>query len=106
MNITKSYAGGPAVIAAVAAIAATSLSRPALADFIYQPVNPAFGGSPLMEDYLIGTAQIQNKFVNQNSGGGGGGGGAPDISFPPIVIDLGGGGSGEPAAGEPPAVSP
>jgi hypothetical protein len=54
----------------------------------YSPLNPAFGGNPNLSGFLLSTAQIQNKFVD--SGGGGGDAGVPDISFPPIVIDLGG----------------
>ncbi|MGL4727448.1 MAG: curli assembly protein CsgF [Bosea sp. (in: a-proteobacteria)] len=30
-------------------------------DLIYQPVNPAFGGSPLNKDFLMGTAEAQNR---------------------------------------------
>lgn len=60
-------------------------------DLVYQPIVPAFGGSPLYEDYLVGTAQIQNKHLPQGGGGGGGDGGIGDISFPDISIDLGGG---------------
>jgi hypothetical protein len=64
----------------------------AAADLVYTPVIPAFGGNPNNWDYLIGTAQIQNQHLPASDGGGGGG--APDISFPPIVIDLGGVGGG------------
>lgn len=69
-------------------------------DLIYRPVIPSFGGNPDIFNYLLGTAQIQNQFVPPS--GGGGGGGAPDITFPPIVIDLGG--VGAPAT--PPAPAP
>lgn len=62
-------------------------------ELVYQPVNPAFGGNPLNEDFLIGTAQIQNQFIPQQ---GGGGGGTPNIDFPDIDIDLGGIGGGAP----------
>lgn len=73
---------------------------PALAgELIYRPLNPGFGGNPLLEDYLIGTATIQNQFVGSGGGGGGGGGGAPVINFPPINIDLGGVGGGTPPTG-------
>lgn len=64
-------------------------------DLVYQPTIPGFGGNPDNWGYLLGTAQIQNQHVPQ--GGGGGGGGAPDITFPPIVIDLGGIGNPIPA---------
>jgi len=61
----------------------------AAGDLVYSPKIPAFGGSPLLDDYFISTAQIQNQFVE--SGGGGGGSSAPPvINFPPITIDLGG----------------
>lgn len=55
-------------------------------DLIYNPTNPAFGGFPGNFDFLVGTAQIQNKFAE----GGGGNGGPPVINFPPIDIDIGG----------------
>lgn len=77
------------------AIAICSLSMPGAAvaeNLIYRPVIPAFGGNPNNFDYLIGLAQIQNKFTIPQSGGGG----VPDISFPPIVIDLGGVGGDTP----------
>ena len=66
---------------------------------VYQPINPAFGGSPLNNGFLVGTAQIQNQFTG--SGGGGGGAGIPSIDFPDINIDLGdigGDNSDDPAA--------
>lgn len=50
----------------------------------YQPTNPSFGGNPLNNGFLVGTAQIQNQFV-----GSSGGGGVPSIDFPDINIDLG-----------------
>jgi hypothetical protein len=53
----------------------------------FEQVNPAFGGNPNLNGYIVGTAQIQNQFLES---GGSGGNAAPDISFPPIVIDLGG----------------
>ncbi|MEL7213518.1 MAG: curli assembly protein CsgF [Pseudomonadota bacterium] len=58
-------------------------------DLIYRPINPAFGGNPNNFDYLIGTAQIQNQHLPEQSSGGGGGG-VPNIEFPDISIDLGG----------------
>ncbi len=57
-------------------------------DLIYRPINPAFGGNPNNFDYLIGTAQIQNQHLPEQSSGGGGG--VPNIEFPDISIDLGG----------------
>ena len=66
-------------------------------DLIYQPINPGFGGFSDNFGYLIGTAQIQNQHLPESEGGGGSS--APDINFPPIVIDLGG--VGTPAAAAP-----
>ncbi|MDH4541734.1 hypothetical protein CUR85_17850 [Sulfitobacter faviae] len=60
-------------------------------DLIYKPLVPAFGGTPDNWGYLLGTAQIQNQHLPPAESGGSGG--APDITFPPIVIDLGGVGS-------------
>ncbi|KIN71520.1 curli production assembly/transport component CsgF [Sulfitobacter guttiformis] len=72
-------------------------------NFRYEPLSPGLGGNPNLNGYLVGTAQIQNQFLPS----GGGGSSSPDITFPPIIIDLGGlgggpeepveGGSGEPA---------
>jgi len=47
--------------------AATVLAAPAAqADrLVYQPINPAFGGNAFNYDYLIGTAGIQNQFVEE-----------------------------------------
>lgn len=59
----------------------------AAGDLIYFPKNPSFGGNPDNFNSLIGLAQIQNQHLE---GGGGGSGGVPNISFPPITIDLGG----------------
>ncbi|MCF7702492.1 curli assembly protein CsgF [Loktanella sp. M215] len=57
-------------------------------DLVYKPIIPAFGGFADNYGYLLGTAQIQNQYLPPSESGGGGG--APDINFPPIVIDLGG----------------
>ena len=37
-------------------------------DFVYQPTNPAFGGSPYNYSWMLNSANQQNKF--QGSGGG------------------------------------
>ncbi|MEM1066241.1 MAG: curli assembly protein CsgF [Pseudomonadota bacterium] len=75
----------------VAALLGVAAVPAAAGDLIYFPKNPSFGGNPDNFNSLIGLAQIQNQHVE---GGGGGGGGVPNISFPPITIDLGGTGSG------------
>jgi hypothetical protein len=83
MTSAKTFLGLSA--AALAFCSGTAMAE----DLIYQPVNPGFGGNPDIFNYLLNTAQIQNQYL-PSSGGGGNGGGAPDITFPPIVIDLGG----------------
>lgn len=85
-------------------IAVISTAAPALAGNLrYTPTNPAFGGNPNINGFLVGTAQIQNQFTGSDGGGGGGGGGGvPSIDFPPIVIDLGGlGGAATPPPADP-----
>lgn len=72
------------IVASLTVLTMTSSSHGG--EIVYQPINPGFGGSPLNEDYLVGTAQIQNPFQAPS----GGGSNAPDINFPPIDIDLGG----------------
>jgi curli production assembly/transport component CsgF len=50
--------------AAAFAAAVITLAAPQPAssgDLVYQPVNPAFGGSPLNKDFLMGTAEAQNQ---------------------------------------------
>lgn len=37
-------------------------------DFVYEPTNPAFGGSPVNYSWMINSANSQNKY--QRSGGG------------------------------------
>ena len=73
------------------AVALVLMAAPAMADLIYRPFNPGFGGFANNYDYFIGQAANQNKHAE--TGGGGGGGGAPDIVFPDITIDLGDTGS-------------
>lgn len=55
---------------------------------IYRPIIPGLGGNPNYWTALLGSAQIQNQFPATSSGGGSSA--PPDITFPPIVIDLGG----------------
>tara|TARA_R100000322_G_scaffold78680_2_gene49397 strand:+ start:2434 stop:2742 length:309 start_codon:yes stop_codon:yes gene_type:complete len=90
---------------AIVAITATAVSA---GELLYNPINPGFGGNPNNIDYLLNLAEIQNEFVETAGGGGGdggGGGGVPNISFPPISIDLGnvGGGASQPEAPTTPA---
>ncbi len=35
-------------------------------DFVYQPVNPAFGGNPYNYSWLLGQAQSQNMFEEED----------------------------------------
>ncbi|MCG7493167.1 curli assembly protein CsgF [Thalassobius sp. Cn5-15] len=81
MKISKlRFGAGIALLSAL-------ISGNALAgDLIYRPIVPGLGGNPDYWTPLLGAAQIENRFVPESSGGGG----APDINFPPIVIDLGG----------------
>jgi curli production assembly/transport component CsgF len=36
-------------------------------DFVYTPINPSFGGSPLNSSHLLGTANAQNNFDRPRS---------------------------------------
>ncbi|SEK45084.1 curli assembly protein CsgF [Roseovarius nanhaiticus] len=76
----------------IAAALMTAAGAATAGDLLYRPLIPAFGGNPDNFGYLLNTAQIQNTHLPPSNGGGGGG--APDINFPPIVIDLGGIGGG------------
>jgi curli production assembly/transport component CsgF len=31
-------------------------------DFVYQPINPAFGGNPYNYNWLLGQAEVQNMY--------------------------------------------
>lgn len=54
--------------AALAAAANLFMSQAALAgSIVYQPVNPAFGGSPLNGSWMLSEAQVQNQFTQKNS---------------------------------------
>jgi curli production assembly/transport component CsgF len=37
-------------------------------DFVYQPINPAFGGNPYNYSWLLGQAQAQNMYVEEDAG--------------------------------------
>ena len=41
----------------------TSLAQ----DFVYQPINPAFGGNPYNYSWLLGQAEAQNDFQEEES---------------------------------------
>jgi curli production assembly/transport component CsgF len=51
---------GALSLAAIACLA-FGAPRATAGDLVYQPVNPAFGGSPLNKDFLMGTAEAQNQ---------------------------------------------
>ena len=38
-------------------------------DFVYQPINPAFGGNPYNYNWLLGQAQAQNTFEEEGGYG-------------------------------------
>ena len=38
-------------------------------DFVYQPINPAFGGNPYNYNWLLGQAQAQNIFTEEDGSG-------------------------------------
>lgn len=44
------------------ALAALGFSTPAVADIVYQPVNPSFGGNPFNSSHLLGVANAINNF--------------------------------------------
>ncbi|TVV76780.1 curli assembly protein CsgF, partial [Sphingomonas solaris] len=42
-------------------------SAPALAEIVYQPVNPSFGGNPFNSSHLLGIANAQNDYKDPAS---------------------------------------
>ena len=53
---------------AFALVALAFVAAPATAqEFVYQPTNPAFGGSYLNYSWLLSSAQAQNLYQNQSS---------------------------------------
>ncbi len=50
------------VIFLLALFQVTSLAQ----DFVYQPINPAFGGNPYNYSWLLGQAQTQNTFEEED----------------------------------------
>ncbi|WP_051630294.1 curli assembly protein CsgF [Afifella pfennigii] len=58
-------------------------------EITFRFTNPAFGGNPLIDEFLLGTADRQNQY---GESGGGGGGDFPDINFPDINVGNSGGG--------------
>lgn len=83
---------------ALALCACTIAGAAMSGELIYRPLIPSFGGNPNLSGHFISLAQIQNQHTPSN--GGGGSAGIPQITFPPIMIDLGG---TLPVVPEPPA---
>jgi len=55
-------------------LAAGLLARPTAAlawEYVYTPVNPSFGGSPLNGGYLLGRAQAQDRYKDPAAAGSG-----------------------------------
>jgi curli production assembly/transport component CsgF len=55
-------------------LAAGLLGRPAAAlawEYVYTPVNPSFGGSPLNGGYLLGRAQAQDRYKDPTAASSG-----------------------------------
>jgi curli production assembly/transport component CsgF len=50
----------PAAGAALALAGLLGAGTAQAGDLVYRPINPAFGGSPLNKDFLMGTAEAQN----------------------------------------------
>jgi hypothetical protein len=76
VNIQLPFAIGLCTAVAFWALPAGSASASQL---IYQPNSPAMGGSPFIDDFLLGTADRQNKHREEGAG-------FPDIRFPDIII--------------------
>jgi len=36
---------------------------------VYRPINPAFGGNPFNDDFLLSTAEIENQYADDGGGG-------------------------------------
>lgn len=52
----------------LAALGLLAILTPASAQqLVYQPTNPAFGGSPLNYNWLIQSAQLQNSFQDEDA---------------------------------------
>lgn len=62
-------------------------------ELVYTPKNPNFGGNPLISNFLLDSARIQNPYVPPSGSGGGGGsptfdfGGGGGIGGPTIIIN-------------------
>jgi curli production assembly/transport component CsgF len=52
-----------AIACAAALIWVTGASA---SELIYQPINPSFGGNPFNSDHLLATADIQNKYEDDD----------------------------------------
>lgn len=94
-------------LATIALFLSGGLSPVFANQLVYTPVNPSFGGNPLVASWLLDSARIQNDFgAAAGSGDTSGGGSAPtvnagsNIGGPTIIIN--------PTVGDPgtPVVSP
>jgi curli production assembly/transport component CsgF len=54
-------------LALALAVLAFAASPASAQEFVYQPTNPAFGGSYLNYSWLLSSAQAQNLYQNQSS---------------------------------------
>lgn len=48
---------------AVCALCLASVNGAAASELVYTPINPSFGGSPLNGQWLLNSAQAQNRFT-------------------------------------------
>ncbi|WP_238995824.1 curli assembly protein CsgF, partial [Sphingomonas solaris] len=48
-------------------VACAAITSPALAEIVYQPVNPSFGGNPFNSSHLLGIANAQNDYKDPAS---------------------------------------
>lgn len=52
----------------ISIVALGLLASPALADIVYKPINPSFGGEPFNSSHLQGLAGTQNPFKKEGGG--------------------------------------
>ncbi len=53
-----------------AACLSLALSTPALAEIVYTPINPSFGGNPFNSSHLLGIANAQNNYTDPKASTG------------------------------------